>query len=284
MKRTEAIPNRGSRGRTVSGFARTLVRRFHANFLMPSRLGELDQFLRFAIEREYRTYSILQFWKLTEGGRKPPPGRVLLIRHDVDTSPATAEQMWNLENALSVRSSYYFRLSTLDIPLMNRIENSGSEASYHYEELATICKRDRIRRPEEAMNRLSDIQEEFARNIGWLREKSGLPMSSVASHGDFVNRKLGINNSELLKDLGFRRKLNIDVEVYDESAMKLVESRHSDDCPYPDFWKPSDPRLAIAGGAKVVYVLVHPRQWRSALWSNLLEDCNRIYSGIRYSL
>ena len=264
----------------TSGLARTLVQRFYADFLMPSRLHEFHQLLRLALEHEYSTYSILQFWKLTNGGQKPPLGKVLLLRHDVDTDPSTAEQMWNIENALSIRSSYYFRLSTLDIPLMKKIESSGSEASYHYEELATICKRDHIRSPEEAMDRLTDIKQEFARNIIWLRGKSALPMRSVASHGDFINRKLGIRNVELLRDRGFRKQLDIHLEVYDDSAMELVQSRHSD-CAYPKFWEPSDPKLAIECGIKVVYVLVHPRHWQTALRENFLDDWNRFFSALR---
>lgn len=146
------------------------MQRFYADVLMPSRLGEYENFLTFALEHEYQTSSILQFWKLTGGGLVRPPGKALLIRHDVDTDPATAAQMWRLENALSVRHSCDFRLSTLDIPLMKRIENSGSEASCHYEELATVCKRDRIRSRGEVMKRIPDMQQEFAGNISWLRK------------------------------------------------------------------------------------------------------------------
>jgi hypothetical protein len=257
--------------------------RIFADFLMHSRLGEFEKFLRCALEHEYRTYSLLQFWRMTEGGKKLPPGKILLLRHDVDTDVATAERMWEIENSISIKSTYFFRLSTFNIQLMKRIEDAGSEASYHYEELSTICKRDRIRSPQEVQNRLHDIRDLFARNVTQLRERTGLPMRSVASHGDFINRRLGIRNVVILQDMDFRRKVDIDVEAYDESTMKLVDSRHSDQ-PYPTFWIPSDPTLAIKNHVRVVYILVHPRHWRTAIKENLADDIRRLYEQMRYSI
>ena len=261
----------------------TIKNRIFADFFMPSRLGEFEQLLKCALEHEYRTYSLLQFWRMTEGEKKLPPGNTLLLRHDVDTDVATAERMWEIENSLSVKSTYFFRLSTLNIKLMKRIEDAGSEASYHYEEVATICKRDRIRSQQEVQNRLQDIRALFARNIKQLRERTGLPMRSVASHGDFINRRLGIRNVVILQDLDFRKRVDIDVEAYDESAMRLVESQYSDQA-YPSFWIPSNPTLAIKSGTRVVYVLVHPRHWRTAIKENLVDDIRRLYEEMKYSI
>jgi len=261
----------------------TVKNRIFEDFLMPSRLGEYEQMLKCALEHEYQTYSILQFWKITEGGKKLPPGNILILRHDIDTDVSTAEQMWNIENSLHVTSTYYFRLSTLDIQLMKRIEGAGSEASYHYEELAAICKRDRLRSLEEIQRRLHDIRELFSQNIKQLRERTGLPMRSVASHGDFMNRKLGVRNVLILQDTDFRKEVDIDVEAYDGSAMNLVESQYTD-IPYPTFWKPSDPQSAFKNNVRVVYILVHPRHWRTAVIENLTDDIRRLYEQIRYSI
>jgi hypothetical protein len=261
----------------------TIKNRIFADFLMPSRLRKFEQLLKFALENKYQTYSIIQFWRITEGGNKLPPGNILLLRHDVDTDSTTAEKMWNIENTLGVKSTYFFRLSTLDIQLMKRIEESGSEATYHYEELSTICKRDRIRSSQEIQNSLPKMRELFARNIKQLRERTGLPMRSVASHGDFINRKMGIRNVIIMQDMSFRKEVDIDVEAYDESAMKLVESRFSDK-PYPIFWAPFDPMLAIKNNVKVVYILVHPRHWRTAVIENFADDVQRFYEQIKYSI
>mgnify|MGYP006145381963 CR=1 FL=1 len=64
---------------------------------------------------------------------------VLVHRHDIDTDLPTARRMFALEQKHGVRASYYFRLSTLDFGLMRDIERYGSEASYHYEEIATYA-------------------------------------------------------------------------------------------------------------------------------------------------
>ncbi len=70
-----------------------------------------------------------------------------MLRHDVDTDPGTAAAMWDIERELGVESSYFFRLSTLAPALMADIAAGGSEASYHYEEVATVAKRRRLRTP-----------------------------------------------------------------------------------------------------------------------------------------
>lgn len=266
-----------------SNVVSTIKNRIYSDFLMSSRLEEYEQLLKFALERSYQTYTILQFWRMTEGGKKLPPGKFLLIRHDIDTDVATAQGMWEIENALRVKSTYYFRLSTLDMQLMKQIEEAGSEASYHYEELATLCKHDRIRSAQEAQNRIQDIRDMFTRNIAELRKNTGLPMKSVASHGDFMNRKLGVRNVVILQDMDFRKKVDIEVEAYDELAMKFVESRHSD-LGYPTFWKPSHPMAAMKNDTRVIYILVHPRHWKAAIKEHLVDDIQRLYAQIKYSI
>jgi acetyltransferase-like isoleucine patch superfamily enzyme len=182
-----------------------------------------------------------------------------------------------------VGSSYFFRLSTVDVGLMREIAEAGSHASYHYEELATLAKRRHIRDPREAIARLPEARLEFGRNLERLRLATGLPMRIVASHGDFTNRKLGISNTEVLADEGFRREVGVDLEVYDDSFMRHVTSRNADGLP-PSYWNPEDPMAVIGRREPVVYLLVHPRNWRADRWLNVRANLSRVREGALYAL
>jgi hypothetical protein len=225
--------------------------------------------------------SVERLWAVSRDGGSPPR-RLVVLRHDVDTDPATAGAMWYIDRELGISSSYFFRLSTFDPALMMSISQGGSHVSYHFEELATVAWRRRIRDPRQALEHIGEAQRLFARNLAHLRSTTGLPMRVVASHGDFVNRKLGIPNSRILEDEGFRRSVDIDVEVYDQRVNRLVTSRHSD-THYPRFWHPGSPNMAIQRGEPVVYVLVHPRHWRVNRVGNVAEDVSRLARGSLYA-
>ena len=179
------------------------------------------------------------------------------------------------------KSSYFFRLSTLDIDLMRAIDRGGGEASYHYEELATLAKRQQTRQREDALRSIPAAQAEFRRNLERLRARSGLPMSVVASHGDFANRALHLPNWAILMDIQFRLEVGVELEAYDDAFMQRVSSRHSD-AEYPRRWNPDDPTAAISRGSPAVYVLVHPRHWNVNLVANARDDVMRVQEGLRY--
>ena len=67
----------------------------------------------------------------------PPPGRLVVLRHDVDRKPGNALAMADLEHALGVRSTYYFRHPATFVPeVIGEIHALGHEIGYHYEVLA----------------------------------------------------------------------------------------------------------------------------------------------------
>jgi hypothetical protein len=248
---------------------------------MPSRLDAYRRLLERFLEAGYTIVPVESIWELISSSQLDGSARYLVLRHDIDTDPATARRMWEIERALGCRGSYFFRLTTLDIPLMKAIAASGSTASYHYEEIATIAKRRRLRSRDEALAHLAEAQGEFVRNLARLRTQTGLPMTVVASHGDFANRHLGLPNWELLVDRDFRRRAGVELETYDEAVMGHVTSRHSDTL-HPRYWIPASPELAIDRSEPVIYLLVHPRHWRAARLVNARDDLGRVFETIRY--
>jgi len=262
---------------------RTILNRIYADFFMPSRLGVYREFLEEIISHGYKTYSVATFWEKTKGDRTRLQENCLVLRHDIDTDTGTAKAMWEIEQALGVESSYYFRLSTVDIPFMRAIAFSRGEAGYHYEELATVAKEKCLKTREQVLREMPCIRRLFQENLNSLRERSGLPIDIVASHGDFVNRKLQMYNWEILKNNAFRKEVGVKLEVYDEPFASNVSSRHSD-TDYPSFWRPESPLGAIRRGESVIYVLVHPRHWRTNHKVNFVDNVNRALEGLRYSL
>jgi len=210
-------------------------------------------------------------------------GKHLILRHDVDTDVIAAKKMWQIEYKLGIRSTYYYRLKTMNVPIMKDMNNSGYEISYHYEEVAKIAKERALKNRNEVLSVMPDIQARFRQNVEKIRGITGLSMCTVASHGDFVNRRLGIPNHIILNDKNFRKQVYIELEAYDAQMMDTITSRFSD-AGYPRFWKPGNPMEAILQESPIIYVLTHPRHWEANIVANLRDDTERIYEGIIYKL
>jgi hypothetical protein len=91
------------------------------------------------------------------------PGRVVLLRHDVDRRPGNALRMAQLEHELGIRATYYVRMtrSAFRPAMLRKIAAMGHEVGYHYETLAKA--RGNIRRAvalfEHELARLREICE-----------------------------------------------------------------------------------------------------------------------------
>ena len=262
---------------------RRVRNRVYGDFVMPSRLAEYGQLLERALGSGYQICSVGGLWRQVLAGGLVPSQRYMVLRHDVDTDPETAEAMWDIDRGLGVETSYFFRLSTLAPALMADIAAGGGEASYHYEEFSFVAKRRRLRSRPEALAALPEARYAFAANIERLRARTGLPMRVVAAHGDFVNRRLGVPNSIVLADAAFRTQVGVDLEAYDEPYLRHLTKRHSD-APPPQLWEGKDPALMIEARVPVIAVLIHPRYWRANRVANTRDDVRRLLEGVRYSL
>jgi hypothetical protein len=261
----------------------SLISRLYADYVMRSRLDDYRAFLELARKEGYRTLSIIDFAGLVHRSGLNAADRYLVLRHDIDTTSKLTEGFFEVERELGVYSSYYFRLCTLDVAFMRMISDSGREASYHYEELATYAKRHALRSAVEVVRHLPAIRELFEANLAELRQRTGLPMRSAAAHGDFVNRRLELPNTIVLDDAGLRRRTGIEIETYDLEIMRHVTRRCADE-PYPVLWRPDDPAEAIRRHSPVVYVLTHPRQWGAAVIGNFRADWRRLREGVQFRL
>jgi hypothetical protein len=254
----------------------SICARLYNDYLMPSRLDEYSQLLQLGLARSYQVHTVGGLWSLIGAGLLDWSKRHLVLRHDIDTDVGCARKMWMIEKTLGISSTYYFRLCTLDPVFMREISSQGCEVGYHYEEIATAIKNHGLKSRSEVLDALQRIRSDFAANLARIRRVTGLPIYTVASHGDFANRILGTYNWELLRDHEFRKEMRIDLEAYDEAFMRLISSRHCDDG-YPTFWTPYAPDAAILRGDSIVYLLIHSRSWRANPAANLAEDWRRLW-------
>lgn len=259
----------------------TLINRLYGNYLMPSRLQHYEELLRHAAHAGYCQTSIRAFFRSTADidflERK-----VVVHRHDVDSDVRTAKKIFDIEKKHGVHSTFYFRLSTLDFNFMREIDEYGSEASYHYEEIATFAKRNNIRTSDEIYARLKEIRLDFVNNFDFVQERLCGKLATVASHGDFVNRQLAIPNTEILNDGNLRKNCGIECESYDRALLDKFDI-YITDRPHPEYFHPIPPINAI-GFHKKICVLTHPMQWETNWLENTRANSVRFYEGLLWKL
>ena len=258
---------------------KTLFNRLYADYAMPSQLGAHEEFIRAAQDAGYMQMSVRQFFNSVRSGHGPAQ-KVVVHRHDIDTDLRTTRKLFEIEKRYNIQSSYYFRISTLDYRLMREIEEYGSEASYHYEELATFAKKNKIKDPAEVRSRLPEIRDNFVANFRRIEQGFGKKMTTVAGHGDFANRRLKLNNTEILIDRKLRETCGIACETYDQALMENIDI-YIADRPHPQYYFPKSPADAL-GQHQRIYLLTHPRQCETNWKENTKDNFLRCYEGLTW--
>lgn len=256
---------------------RTFINRFYGNYLMPSRLQYYEELLRRGAHAGYVQTSIRAFFR-SIADSDFSERKVIVHRHDVDSDVRTARKIFAIEKRHGVHSTFYFRLSTLDFPFMREIDEYGSEASYHYEEIATFAKRNNIRSAVDINAKLGEIRLNFLHNFDYVQHELRGKLSTVASHGDFVNRQLAIPNTEVLNDEELRKRCGIECESYDRSLLEKFDI-YITDRPHPEYFHPISPLCAI-GLHKKICILTHPIQWETNWLENTRTNSIRLYEGL----
>jgi hypothetical protein len=108
--------------------------------LRHDRLDEFRALLHCALDEGYVTMTLSAFAETERSLPRERPGRILLLRHDIDSDLSRARRMWELERRLGVVGTYFFRRSTWDLRLIQQMAAEGFEVGYHYEELASAIK------------------------------------------------------------------------------------------------------------------------------------------------
>jgi hypothetical protein len=126
------------------------------------------------------------------------------------------------------------------------------------------------------------MAQEFEGNLGRLERELGFKIRTVASHGDFANRKLGIQNYEILRDCALRQRLGIECEGYDPILMNFFDAYLSDGGPKRGF-KRGSPFTAIHSKRRIC-LLTHPRHWRTNSGVNTKNNVIRLGEEIKWRI
>jgi hypothetical protein len=262
-------------------FFKKLYHRVYQNYVMPDRLAEYGRVLRSFRDAGYRFATMAEFaGALKANAPLAPP--VFLLRCDVDSDPAGAARMFGTEQALGVRATYYFRLATVDRALIARMASYGTEVGYHFEEIATVAKQRGLGTKKQITPHLGEMRDAFRRNMAWFKATTGVSPRTIASHGDFINRRLGIQNN-LLLDQALMDEFGLVAETYEPWLMAAISTRVADRAA-PQWWHPHDPWVALQKRAPIVNMLVHPRQWIRNPVLNAGLDAARVGEELGYLL
>lgn len=256
-------------------------RRLYNDFFRPSKEGEYERILSIAREKGYEFHTMLSFEKVIGEGRREKK-KYIILRRDIDTADfKILRKMLELEKKYGARATYYFRWNTINVQLMKDIAEAGGEASYHFEEIATYCLKHRIRTKEVMWQHIEDIRNIFIRQYAKFKEKTGQPCQTIASHGDYVNSKFQVQNTELINER-VRNACDIRREAYDAAHMNMLTCRIADQKEMELFTEKAI--AAIERGEPVLELLTHPRQWNSPVWVNLKEEIGRLAKGLWMSI
>lgn len=241
-----------------------------------NELCHYQDVLKQARNKNYRVITVKEHYNIVRADSNQK--RLLILRHDIDTDPTCALEFSRLELAAKVRSTYYFRVRTAQPDVVMQIANAGHDIGYHCEDLATVAKRRKVQTKTEMLSCLCEARELACENIAALRQLAGVPITHASSHGDFMNRRMGVTNRAIF-DQDFRLQNNIKFEAYDDFLSNTITCRASDASSAAT--SASTITEGMAHQTDVAYYLTHPRRWRSGRYQSLQEDLIRISETIK---
>ncbi len=106
----------------------------------------------------------------------PEEGKVIVMRHDVDELAWNALKMAKVENALGIRTTYFFRVVKQSnvTEVIREIVSLGHEIGYHYEDLSA------------ADGDKAAALESFKSHLAYFRQY--YPVQTVCMHGSSTSR------------------------------------------------------------------------------------------------
>lgn len=256
--------------------------RLRREYFMRPRLHEFDALLQFLKSHGYVIFNVLDFAEVIKTNVERPP-KCCIMRIDVDSDPNFCLQLSNVLRKNGCAASFYFRLCTMDQTIMRELADFGFEIGYHYEELATFAKKYHLKSRHDVIARIDECRSEFRKNFAYFSNVLGSSPVTVASHGDFANRKLAQNNT-IIVDEAIRRDLAIYAEAYDDDLVSAFDHSIIDSGP-PGSWYPDSPQhLAMEAkeNSHCMRILIHPKPWRNNFYWNTRQIIERIVEGVLY--
>lgn len=264
----------------------SIKQKIYEDYIKRDRLPQYKNLLQIAKDNGYLMLGVADFYDMIQNlGNIQKGTKIILNRHDIDTSPRVAAEMFLIEKEVYGKNgsaTYYFRNSTIDNELISAIDEYGYEAGYHYEEISDYEKKHKLKNIECIKEKLPEIRQQFLYDLENFRKSTGSNSVTVASHGDFINTKLLLQNYAILEDQATREKAGIKVEAYDRSIMDCVYARFADHLLLGNFL--NEVIDSIEQRCEIIMILSHPRNWKVDIAANTKENIKRFYQGILYRM
>jgi len=149
---------------------------------MDFTIKKYSSLLHSLLEGKYEYYTYGDYVKYSIINHQSP---CIILRHDVDRLPHNSLRLAELENALGIKGSYYFRVvpGSYDIDIMNKIAELGHEIGYHYEDVDLIIRKSKLKiKNERDIDLLIDMSyESFSTNLAMLRRN--FDIKTICMHG-----------------------------------------------------------------------------------------------------
>jgi hypothetical protein len=224
-------------------------------------LGKYRALCQTLLGKDYSIVPVLDWLKRNDAGMETDHP-VAVMRHDVDRKPGNALGMAELEHAMGIRSTYYFRYpSTFQPEIIRQIQGLGHEIGYHYEVL-TKAKGD----PKRAIH-LFEQELHAMREVSTIRTicMHGSPMSrydnrDLWNHYDFQD--FGVDGEAYLslQDAGLRYFTDTGRNWCGKHSVRDVMPGAGPALPYVET---TDDLIDWIGssGEGGLYLTVHPERW-----------------------
>ena len=237
------------------------ARRRLSRTLAPARWAEYGRLLKAAIAVGYRIVPLEEFLDGLGAGDERP---VLIVRHDVDQHAGSALAMSDVEVALGLRSTWYFRWRTASRPVIAEIRRRGGEVGLHYE---TLSRNARLGHEATSDEGLAAARTELRAEIDVFAELFGV-IRSVSAHGD--TRVPGVRNADLLRGQEWS-EFGVDYDANDAMRAHRLAAWVTDRSAAEGGWGGGvDPHALFRAAESPILCLTHPNNWTSglSLWAD----------------
>lgn len=257
-----------------------ILYRVKSDFFLLDRIDEYEQIIQLALKHNYILVSHSEYFEMVKKNELANK-KIFIIRQDIDSDPKYAFKWLKLQKKYNIHSSMYFRKCTFHKEAMIAVHQSGSDAGYHYEEIADYAKQHTLLNREQVISKYDQISTLFKKNLRKMEAQIGFKIKHIASHGDFANRKLQLPNHSFITP-ALLDECDLDFEAY-QPEFTQTYSINISDCGYPTFYKGSlTPQQAIMQNVPIIHFLMHPKHWRASWYWNIYENIKRVREGFSF--
>lgn len=233
-----------------------------------NRLDAYERYIDYAKHNGYKICSMREFYF---DFLKDNPDKHFVLRHDVDDIGICTRKMFERELKMDVKSTYYFRFSTIDLALIKDMKIENFEVGFHYESLSDYAIQNNIKDSKEVDWEQAKLH--LKNDIIKFQEIVGFEVDSICSHGAQKNIQLGISNNYIFEKEPYA-EYGVKFEAYDKDLYEKYVNCHIMDAGlhhHYGFSYKNNPIEEIELNTKNIVFLAHPNHWflskKQWLWS-----------------